>query len=306
MFLIVGACAPILSYAGTLSTGAGQYVYHDTVMHAYIKVYCYKPKHFSADTPIVFVLHGIKRNAADYRDSWANYAEKNNLMILTPQFPRSAFRGANGYNLGNIYHAVTHMEAIGRRKPKSTNPPEQWAGALIERLFTDFRRHRENSRWKTYFLYGHGAGGQFVAHMMMFMPDARTALAISASSGWYTAPNPSVKWPYGIKDVPPATQDRLKAFYGAPFMLMIGSRDTRSHHTIMRQNKYTPVQGKNRLARAHYFYNYNKKQARRLGVPFNWRIKVVEGVGHRVADMVPAAAQVIAKAASQKTPGGAP
>src|SRR5215467_1921663 len=35
-----------------------------------IKVWTYRPDDFDPNSPIVFVMHGVKRDGKDYRDAW--------------------------------------------------------------------------------------------------------------------------------------------------------------------------------------------------------------------------------------------
>lgn len=302
--IVAVAMATSSASAAALKAGAGKYTYHDPVAKAPVEVFYYLPEQATADSPVVFVLHGIKRNAADYRDGWIDAAKKYGLIVLAPHFSRASYRGANGYNLGNVFKAVTHAEAVGRAIPQNLNPPDRWSFSLIGRLFKDFRTTHDTTSATKYYIYGHGAGGQFVSRMMMFEPRTSVALAVAASAGWYTVPDRSVNWPYGIGKVPVHDLDdaKLDAFYQAPLVVMIGTKDTRTKNTIMRKNAKTAVQGNNRLARARYFFDFGKHEAATAKVPFNWTLQVVPGVGHRVADMVPAAARLIAEHAGKSEP----
>lgn len=178
---------------GGLAKGAHHYEFQDPVTQSDVTVYYYKPHDYTPDTPVVFVLHGLRRNAEEYRDSWVEYAERNDLMVLSPRFSRDPYPGANGFNLGNVFNAQTHRERIGRAKPDALNPQPKWAFTLIERLFTDFNAHRDRSNRPTYYLYGHGAGAQFAHRFAMFMPDSRAEEIIVGAAGWYTMPDKQVE-----------------------------------------------------------------------------------------------------------------
>src|SRR5271155_4121645 len=49
---------------------------------------------------------------------------------------------------------------------------------------------------KTYYLYGHSAGGQFAHRLVLFMPNARYQRVVAANPGYYTMPQFNcVYWP---------------------------------------------------------------------------------------------------------------
>ena len=281
-----------------LTAGAGQYQFQDPATDHPVTVYYYKPNGYTADTPIVFVLHGLRRNAAEYRDSWAGYAEQNNLMVLVPLFTRDPYRGAAGYNLGNVFHPTNSLEARGRAKPDELNARSLWAFTLVERLFADFEAQREINNNPRYYLYGHGAGAQFAHRFALFMPEAHVEQIIVANSGWYTMPDGSIEWPYGTGGVPIVDDALLKSFYAQHMLLLSGGADTATRNTVMRQNRFTNAQGPHRLARANNYFAFAKQRAAAMGAPFNWQQWTVPGVGHSDSQMAPFAARYIATLAN--------
>ncbi|MES1926038.1 hypothetical protein [Salinisphaera sp. T31B1] len=298
LLLCLTAPWALAASAGGLATGAGQYQYQDPATQRPVTVYYYKPAGYRPDTPVVFVMHGLRRNAAEYRDSWAGYAEQNGLMVLVPLFTRDPYRGAAGYNLGNVFHPTNSLEARGRAKPERLNPRPLWAFTLVERLFTDFKAQREVNDNPRYYLYGHGAGAQFAHRFALFMPNAHAEQIIVANSGWYTMPDASIEWPYGIGGVPFIDQAMLKSFYGQHVLLLSGGADTATSNTVMRQNRFTNAQGPHRLARAKNYYAFARDRAAALNTPFNWQQWTVPGVGHSDSQMAPFAARYIATMAN--------
>lgn len=301
LFWLLLAWLPLLPVqaAPTLHDGAGQYVFHDTATDRDVTVYYYKPRAYSPDTPVVFVMHGLRRNAAEYRDSWSRYAEQNGLMVLVPLFKRDPYRGSNGYNLGNVFHANTHLQAIGRAKSDQMNPRSLWAFTLIERLFSDFKARRVDNNNARYYLYGHGAGAQFAHRFAMFMPKARVKQIIVANAGWYTMPDRSIEWPYGLGGVPVVDDAMLKAFFAKHVLLLSGGADTRTHNTVMRQTRQAEAQGPTRVARSRHYIDFARSRAKQMNTPCHWQRWVVPGVTHSDAQMAPFAARYIAAMAKQ-------
>ncbi|KAA0018711.1 hypothetical protein F0A16_09410 [Salinicola corii] len=278
----------------SLAEGAGQYTFQDPDTQSDVIVYYYKPSGYTPNTPVVFVLHGLRRNAKEYRDSWMKYAERNGLMVLSPRFSRDPYPGANGYNLGNVFNAKTHRERIGRAKPDELNPQPMWAFTLIERLFTDFDANRDSNNNPTYFLYGHGAGAQFAHRFAMFMPDSRAQEIIVGAAGWYTMPDKHVEWPYGTGGVPIVDDAALKSFFAQPVLLVAGGADTATIQTVMRKTPEAMAQGGNRVERTRNYFDFARERARALGAPFDWELWVLPGVTHSPSLMVPFAASYIA------------
>ncbi|MDM9562017.1 hypothetical protein [Bordetella petrii] len=285
----VAALAAAGSARAELAAGAGDYEFRNADTGLSVQVYYFKPDGYNADTPVVMVLHGIKRNAREYRDGWVDIARQRKLMVLAPLFTREAYRGANGYNLGNVFHAVSHAEATGKARPAALNPPRQWSFAVPDAVFADFVR-REGSGQAGYTLYGHGAGAQFSHRYALFRPHSKACRIIAANSGWYTYPDREVEWPYGIRDVPGMTDAQVSAFLGAPLLLMLGEDDIRRHGGVMRDTAGAQAQGPDRRTRGERFYAQARQLAQQRGAPFAWQLQHVPDAGHSNDQMAAAAA----------------
>lgn len=298
-FVLMVLCAPLSMAAAQqpamgLETGAGSYRFDDSATGRDVQVYYYQPENYTTDTPVVMVLHGLRRDAQEYRNSWAEYAEKEGLMVLVPRFSAQDYPGGNGFNLGNVFNATTPEETRGFTRAAELNPPEQWVFTLIERVFDDFKAHRNINQHDTYYLYGHGAGAQVAQRFAMFMPDSQVAEIIVGAAGWYTMPDASIEWPYGTGGVTPLDASALHAFYAQPILLLAGGADTATLHTVMRQTPETNAQGATRVERTRFYYEFAQRQARQQNTAFNWRYWELPGVTHRPSQMTPFAARYIA------------
>jgi poly(3-hydroxybutyrate) depolymerase len=76
---------------GTLSNGCDSFVFPHSGKN--ITVWYYNPG-ITPTTPVVFVMHGVKRNGQKYRDSWVEYAQKRRFLVLVPEFSKE--RGTRG------------------------------------------------------------------------------------------------------------------------------------------------------------------------------------------------------------------
>ena len=271
-----------------LAAGAGEYEFRNPDTGQAVHVYYYKPEGYTANTPVVVLLHGIKRNAETYRDGWTDIARQNNLMVLAPHFTRETYPGANGYNLGNVFHAESHEEITGKATPTQKNPPEQWSFSLPDAVYADFVR-RESTAQRGYTLYGHGAGAQFAHRYGLFRPQSLACRIIAANPGWYTYPDTAVDWPYGLRGVPGVTDQQINAYLAVPLTLMLGDDDVQAAG-VMRKTDNAEAQGPNRKARGERFYAYGRQLAKQHDTSFAWQLVHVAGAGHSNDQMAAAAA----------------
>jgi poly(3-hydroxybutyrate) depolymerase len=245
-----------------------------------LNVYVSRPAGLAPDRPVVFVMHGMQRNADQYRDQWHELAMEHEFLLVVPEFSRRDFPGSAGYNLGN------RVDSSGQAVARS-----RWTFSAIEPLFDDVRK-RWGMSTSRYALYGHSAGAQFVHRFVFFVPDARVSRVVTANAGWYTMPDYQVAWPYGLGGtaLPP---EMLAEAFRKPVTVLLGERDDDPQHQSLRRTPEAMAQGPSRLDRGRRFFTTARAQAARMNVPFNWRMELVPGVGHDNRRMAPAAVEIL-------------
>ncbi|MEK9752126.1 MAG: hypothetical protein VW338_02790 [Rhodospirillaceae bacterium] len=67
-----------------------------------LRVFDFVPDGAGPDTPIVFVMHGLGRDAEYYRDTWIGHAKRHDLSLVVPEFSKADFPGGANYNRGNV------------------------------------------------------------------------------------------------------------------------------------------------------------------------------------------------------------
>lgn len=241
-----------------------------------MRVHASRPAGLAGDRPVVFVMHGVNRNADDYRDQWHELAMKHEFLLLVPEFSQENFPGSRGYNLGYL------ADEEGEPRPRS-----RWAYSAIEPIFDDARR-RFRMSVDAYALYGHSAGAQFVHRFVFHVPRARVSQIVPANAGWYMMPDYQAAYPYGLGGSI-VTPEMLERGMALPVTILLGDRDIDPEHPNLRRSPEALAQGAHRLARGKLFFATARDWAARAGVPFEWRLEIVPGADHDNAKMAPAA-----------------
>lgn len=248
-----------------LNPGAGRFDF--TKNGKTIPVWYYLPEKHDAKTPILFVMHGVKRNGEHYRNDWLPHAKKYGVILLAPEFSEKDFPGAAFYNYGGA------VDSKGHRRPE-----DQWTFSYLEPIFDQVRVATGNST-ATYYLYGHSAGAQFVHRYLYFLPKARVAKVVAANAGWWTLPDFAIKFPYGLNGSG-LSEASIKQTLQAPLVVLLGTADTDPNHPELRRTPEAMAQGPYRLARGKFFYTKAKKEAGELGVSLGWTMAFAPGIAH--------------------------
>ncbi len=247
-----------------------------------ISVYCYRSASWAPGRPIVFVFHGMNRNADDYRASWEGFADTDGLLIVCPEFTDSKYPGSRYYNTGNI---MDKTNGKGHLQPK-----DEWVFPVVDRVIRDVKE-RMGAGNSPVAVFGHSAGAQMVHRYALFGGPTEAALIMPANAGWYTMPDENVRFPYGLDGVP-LSDEELAAAFAKPVVILLGEADTKRTENL-RQTPEADAQGMNRLERGKNFFAIAQEKAIEMGVPFNWQAATVSGVGHDGAAMADAALAVI-------------
>ncbi|WP_249976304.1 hypothetical protein [Vreelandella olivaria] len=252
-----------------LATGSGMttFTLRDTERH--IDVYHYVPEGADAQTPTVFVLTGIRRNADEYRDAWVEAADQYNFTIVVPRFSPQDYPGVAGYNLGNL-----------TTEDGEVNPPEEWSFSVIDALYSDLQEGGQTER-ESYYLFGHSAGCQFVHRMMTFVPESNAQATICSAAGWWTLPDTDNEWPYGLANSPVELgQDEQRQLFAHNLLVTVGDEDNDPWHRFLRRSYQAMAQGDHRVERAWGYYKTAEQQATRFDLDFNWVFQTVPEAGH--------------------------
>lgn len=246
-----------------------------------LTVYYYKPQQWTPDRPVIVVQHGVRRNAAEYRDSWIEDADKYNFLVVCPEFSKTKYPGGQYYNLANMFDKNNTQDYL--------TPENKWTFAAIDHVVEAVKK--QFSATGEFILFGHSAGAQFVHRYMLFYDHGVFSHIIIANAGWYTMLDSNTYFPYGTKNISMLNAERTAHIFSEPVTIMLGEADTAETDRVLRKTKEAEAQGPNRFTRGMNFFHTAQAQATAVGVPFNWKLVTVPGVGHSDAGMAKAAVE---------------
>lgn len=266
-----------------LPTGPGVFQWETPQGKVSLPVHYFLADKYRPEVPPVLILHGMGRNADEYRDAWVELAKQHHFFVLAPEFSQEAFPGTESYNLGNVFPSEHDLQA---------NSASQWSYTIPTELFLHLRRTGGETQASGYFIFGHSAGSQFLHRSLYFVPDRCRLLAIAANAGWYTLPSFASTWPYGLAGSGLAPSRQVEAL-STPMVVLLGLADIDPSHQSLRRSPEAMRQGATRLARGEYFYLAGKRMAAQLEVPFGWQLEYVTGAEHDNKAMAPVAARLM-------------
>jgi poly(3-hydroxybutyrate) depolymerase len=284
--LVVVGCLPVApahAAAPDIPTGSGSFVFTDQRgdPSKAMTVYTYVPPGIDVSTAkIVFVMHGVNRDADTYRDAWIVAARAHGFIVVAPCFDARQWPGES-YGYASVLN-----------RDGSLRDASLWAFSVVEHLF-DVVREALHDDVAHYALYGHSEGGQFVHRLVLLLPDARYDRAVAANAGWYTLPTRDVRYPYGLGGLP-VDDASLRKSLGRALTVMLGDRDIDPAHPQLNRSRSAEAQGANRFERGHFFIEQAKTAASGLDVPLAWQLEEVPGAAHQNSRMLGPAAAVLA------------
>jgi hypothetical protein len=247
-----------------------------------LPVWTYVPSGIDkATAPIAFIMHGAGRDPQRYRDEWISGADKGGFIVIAPEFSDEDFPGPRSYNWGGVFGAET-----GEPRVRAL-----WTFSAIEPMFDEVVARLGGGQTE-YTLYGHSAGSQFVHRFMFFQPDARVKRFIPANAGWYTFPDLTVPFPFGL-DGTVTSEDQLRAVLAKDVVVLLGDRDNDTEHSSLNRSAGAMAQGPHRFARGQAFYAAAEQLAASKGWEFGWSLRVVDGVAHSNGGMARGAYDLI-------------
>ena len=259
--------------------GVIEYTNYEPLSNKPFNIHYYIPSTVNQTTaPILFIFPGTDRNADDYLETWITLADQKGVMVFAFEFSVNYYPMSTNYQTGFILDENGNL-----------NNEDVWTFSVIEPVF-DFIKTNLVNNTNSYNMFGHSAGGQFVHRFVQFKPNSRVNYAISANAGWYTVPDTSVDFPYGLKNTGISNED-LQNSYLKNLEIHLGQNDNNPNDPALRKTPEANIQGLHRLSRGRYFVNQSDSISQSLNFPSSWVKKELENVGHEQQKMAVFAAQ---------------
>jgi len=232
-----------------------------------IEVFTYRPPSY-VDGPLLLVMHGMDRNADEYRDRAVVLADRFEALVVAPRFDLEQFP-TEAYQRGGVTR---------EREPQ---PQEEWTFQLVHDLAAEVRRREERPELP-YYLIGHSAGGQFLTRLAAFLPGEATRI-VAGNPGSLIFPTRELPFQYGFGGLPEdlSGDASLQAYLAAPLTLYLGTADTGTEN--LDRSETAMRQGPTRIARGRACFEMAESLARERGWAFGWTLVEAEGVGHSSA-----------------------
>lgn len=209
------------------------------------RYFVYVPQRGGAHAPIFVTVHGISRNAREHADRFASYAERYGAVLIAPYFSKDRF---------------PDYQRLGR-KGKGER-----ADSVLDRIVADASRLTGASTDGLY-LFGYSGGAQFVHRYTLAHPERVKRLVLGAP-GWYTFPDPGLKYPRGIgpsKNLPGLAMDPRR-FLTVPTCVLVGERDVRQDKALNTSAVIEQQQGMTRLERGEHWIAAMTRAAQAQGL----------------------------------------
>lgn len=222
------------------------------------RYYLYIPRRITQPGRLFVTVHGISRNALEHAERFAPLAEQQGVVLVAPRFGRQRF---------GSYQRLA-PDAKGRRPDR-----------LMDAIVAEVRELLALPDGKLY-LFGFSGGGQFVHRYAMAHP-ARVARVVVGAAGWYTFPDPRVRYPRGLQ-FRSAELPRLDdlGFLQVPMAVVVGGDDIERDPALNQAPRIDRQQGRDRCDRGRRWVAAMQQAAQARGLSTRYRFESLPGVGH--------------------------
>jgi pimeloyl-ACP methyl ester carboxylesterase len=218
----------------------------------------YIPRSGATDARILVSVHGISRNAHEQAIMFAPYCERFGIVLIVPRFTRDQHSG---------------YQQLGQRGQgaRADHVLEQCVAEVA--LLTGV----DPSQFS---LFGYSGGAQFAHRYVMAYPH-RVARAAIAAAGWYTFPDHTERYPYGIRPSRKLPDVALnpESFLRVPMEVFVGENDLSTKNLRM-TDRVNKQQGENRLDRARNWVSAMQIAGLSYGVEPDITLTVVPETDH--------------------------
>lgn len=224
------------------------------------------PRERHPEGRVLVSVHGVSRNAEEHIELLRPLADRHGVLLVAPVFAADRFGD---------------FQRLGR---KGRGPR---ADLALIRMLNELSLA---TGWDTsrIDMFGFSGGAQF-AHRFAFAHPQRVRRLVLGAAGWYTMPDDTLPYPYGIADASGLDAVRLNTVAAArlPTLVLIGERDDRADdEELNRSQVICGSQGLTRLQRAQSWTQAMNTFAADRGEPEQVSLVTLPGVDHSFRNAV--------------------
>ncbi|MGE0809591.1 MAG: hypothetical protein AB7N69_03110 [Immundisolibacter sp.] len=229
------------------------------------RFFFYRANNETPGAPLLVSVHGIARNAAAHVYKLIDEAERLGLSIVAPLFEKDLY--------GQYQQLVDTRSSVRADLALADilDACARLSAASVERVL----------------LFGFSGGAQF-AHRFTLAHPGRVASAVLVSAGWYTFPDKSLAYPFGLGDegkmAPPGLD--LERALRVPQHVMVGELDIERDKSLRQGDWLDHVQGATRLERARRWVEAMSRASTPLPGAVAPTFEILPGVAHSFVDAV--------------------
>lgn len=133
-----------------------------------ITVEVFKPSTY-VDQPLLIVIPGVVRSATNGRNDAIGLACKCACLVAVPHLSTDHFPTAADYDHGGVFPNEAYDPVTGALlQDTQPKPTDQWSLNVVLSVLRHVRKKESNHKLK-YYLFGDGAGGQFINAFALFL-----------------------------------------------------------------------------------------------------------------------------------------
>lgn len=226
--------------------------------------YEFVPSSGGSGAPLLVLVHGISRRALEQVASFAETAERLGVVLLAPLFGKPQYG--------------QYQQVVDRRGNRCDLALLEMVNALTSET---------GCRGDRFHIFGYSGGAQF-AHRFAMLHPARIGSMSVAAAGWYTMPDLTLDFPFGIGTHPLSSgRFQPELFLGVDRHVFVGSADNVPDESLRSTQDLNERQGRSRLERATRWAAAMNEASRQLGAyPESSTFELLKGVGHSFSSSV--------------------